>query len=714
MKNLFLPAIKLMNQLKFASKFVFISIFLIIPLGVSMYLFFSSNNIDLDFNQNERNGVEYNLPLKNFIIDVQEHRYKVDSYLKGNSSLKDEIIKLQANLDEDIKNVDEKDKKLNSALSVEDKWNEAKNAWLDLKEKAFNLTPEESFDLHTKLLNGHLLSLHLSVTDESNLTLDPDLDSYYLMDITMFRQMPLSEKLNIARNEAEKLASDKELTFDDKKALTILSTEIKTFSDTIDGDIVTAVAKNKGYIEQKTWKNRANVEPLSQSVKESSEATNALLKLINEKLIDAQVAGVSKQEVYEVATKAIESNFNLYNKVSEGLDGILKARVDKYKENNSIVIVVIIIGLPLILYFYIAFSLSIIQSIIAVEKATLKVAEGDLTTKLEINSRDELGRMGKSYNKMIEALNNTIALNKNMVKEVASASKDLADSIEQSAKATEQVTMTIQSMAEGADIQVNAADVSSRLMEEMAQGVEDIARRASVVSTSTQDASKEAEQGNVLITEAVDQMNSINLSVGNLAKVVRTLSERSQSIGQTLEIITGIANQTNLLALNAAIEAARAGEHGRGFAVVAEEVRKLAELSAESVHQIAKLNKEIQNDTETAVQAMNKGSNEVERGITIIHETGESFQKILTGVRSVVDEIQIVSSAALQISSSSNEVKNSVEEMNRVARDSVASAQSVAATSEEQMGTAENILSLADSLSDMSNELQKLINTFKV
>lgn len=714
MKSFFLPAISLMNRLRFASKFAVISLFLIIPFGVSLYLFFSVNNHQIDFNQNERNGVEYNLPLKNFIMYVQDHRDKMDLYLKGNSSIKQDITSLQGKIDAVAKQIDEKDQKLNSALSVEDRWKKAKADWETLKGKAFDLTAEESYKLHTDLINNHLLALHVYVNDKSNLTLDPDLDSYYLMDITMFVQMPYSEKLDKARHEAMALASKGEITFSDKKELTSLTTEIQGLSDRIKGDIDIAVRENKSYLEQPVWKDRADVEPVSKDVEESTGATEAFLEAINGNLIDVDVPGITPEEIKALGNKAIEANFSLYDKASEGLDGILKARVDNYKNNNKIVMTVVIIGIPLVFYFYIAFSLSIIESASIIEQATLKIAEGDLTTKVDIRAKDELGQVGTAYNRMLEALNSTIASNKKLAVEVAATSKELAESVDQSARATEQVTMTMQGMAEGAEIQVRAADKSSQLMEEMAQGVQDIASRASVVSVSTVEAAKEAEQGNVLIKKAVEQMNSINVSVKNLSSVVRALSERSQSIGQTLEIITGIASQTNLLALNAAIEAARAGEHGRGFAVVAEEVRKLAELSAESVHQIATLNKEIQNDTVRAVDAMDEGAKEVNNGIAVINETGEAFQRILKGVRNVADEIQKVSAASQQISASSDEVKSAVVEMNRIARESVASAQSVAATSEEQMGTAENIATLADTMSDMAGNLQKLINTFKV
>ena len=137
-------------------------------------------------------------------------------------------------------------------------------------------------------------------------------------------------------------------------------------------------------------------------------------------------------------------------------------------------------------------------------------------------------------------------------------------------------------------------------------------------------------------------MESINNNVDTLALVVEGLGKRSFEIGAITEVITAIADQTNLLSLNAAIEAARAGEHGRGFAVVSDEVRKLAEQSAQSAQQISQLITLIQEETKKAVKSMEKVSTEVEQGTSAVNEAGKSFNQIQATVNDVTLQVEEV------------------------------------------------------------------------
>ncbi|QDS37979.1 methyl-accepting chemotaxis protein [Brevibacillus brevis] len=192
------------------------------------------------------------------------------------------------------------------------------------------------------------------------------------------------------------------------------------------------------------------------------------------------------------------------------------------------------------------------------------------------------------------------------------------------------------------------------------------------------------------------------------------MGERSEEIVKIVDVITGIASQTNLLALNAAIEAARAGENGRGFAVVADEVRKLAEQSEESAKQIAHLVHEIQNNTNHAVGTMSKVNQNVQSGISVVHEAGESFQKIVNKIQHVTDQIQEVSALAEEMSASSEEISATVSEFGRISKETAGNSQLVAASSEEQLATMEEISASTQSLNILAQELQEITGTFKV
>ncbi|MGE5508070.1 MAG: methyl-accepting chemotaxis protein [Chitinophagales bacterium] len=140
--------------------------------------------------------------------------------------------------------------------------------------------------------------------------------------------------------------------------------------------------------------------------------------------------------------------------------------------------------------------------------------------------------------------------------------------------------------------------------------------------------------------------DAVGRTVEGFSGTIRSLGERSQQIGQIVDLITGIADQTYLLALNAAIEGARAGEQGRGFAVVAEEVRKLAEQSAQAAQRIAELVKEIRDDTAQVVDAMDQENQQVTEGIGVVKEAGGAFRRLVDGISRLNDQTAKVTGAA--------------------------------------------------------------------
>jgi len=198
------------------------------------------------------------------------------------------------------------------------------------------------------------------------------------------------------------------------------------------------------------------------------------------------------------------------------------------------------------------------------------------------------------------------------------------------------------------------------------------------------------------------------------AQVVKKLGERSKDIGQIVATISGIASQTNLLALNAAIEAARAGEQGRGFAVVAEEVRKLAEQSEVAAKQIARLIEEIRLDTDQAVVAMDKGTQEVKIGTQVVTSAGESFQEIVVFINQISQQIQEVYSAAQQMGHTNQEIVTTIDDINIVTQNNASEVQTVSAATEEQSASIEEIASSSHALAKLAEELQSAIHRFTV
>lgn len=350
-----------------------------------------------------------------------------------------------------------------------------------------------------------------------------------------------------------------------------------------------------------------------------------------------------------------------------------------------------------------------------VAQSAKKIASGDLTVEnIEVKNRDEIGDLANSFNQMAKSLREMIKKVEKNAEQVAASAEELTASAEQTSKAVEHVAESTQEVAAGMDKQVQNVEETSQTINEMSVGIQQIANNAQIVSSSAMDASEKASEGGRLLKTAVRQMHTINQTVDGLSKVVGELGERSKEINQIIAVITDIASQTNLLALNAAIEAARAGEHGRGFAVVAEEVRKLAEQSAQSAKQIYQLISTIQEETNLTVQSMDAAKGEVLSGIEVVNTAGNSFAQIERSINNVTVQIQEVSSAVQQMAASSEQIVQSMKMITQISESSSAQTMAVSSATEEQLASMEEITSAANSLTKMAEALQSLIEKFKI
>ncbi|BAU29074.1 methyl-accepting chemotaxis protein [Aneurinibacillus soli] len=405
------------------------------------------------------------------------------------------------------------------------------------------------------------------------------------------------------------------------------------------------------------------------------------------------------------------------NKAVELIDKHTAMDLDKINKSNFVTNAILRTLVPVSVIFGLIVMILLLRSIKPLELLQNEfkaIANGDLTQPLDIKSKDEIGELSRSVNAMIENLRSAISTINNSSHQVSAAAEELLTSSEHTHQATEHITITIEELASGTDKQVQSVEETSQIVDEMSSRVQQISIRTQDVSTTATHALEKAMEGNQAIQTTIQQMNSISETVEGFTQKIKELGERSNEIGEIVEVITSIAGQTNLLALNAAIEAARAGEQGKGFAVVADEVRKLAEQSAQSSEQIARLITGIQVDTNAAVISTENVTKEVEEGIHVVHITGEYFKQIENEIDQVANQIKDVSDSVRQISLGTDQVVYSINTVTGVAEVAASRTQSVSAATKEQFVSIDDIISAATSLSKMSENLQTLIERFKV
>ncbi|MFH1851619.1 MAG: methyl-accepting chemotaxis protein [Candidatus Neomarinimicrobiota bacterium] len=312
--------------------------------------------------------------------------------------------------------------------------------------------------------------------------------------------------------------------------------------------------------------------------------------------------------------------------------------------------------------------------------------EGDLTRRLDLDSKDELGQLARWFNIFVDKLHSVISQVKISSEQVTTASQEISASSEE--------------LASGAEEQQSQTSEVATSVEEMAATILQSSNNTNTASASAKKAANVATNGGGIVQQTIAGMQRISDAVRSSAQRIEELGRQSEEIGQIIKVIDDIADQTNLLALNANIEAARAGEQGRGFAVVADEVRVLAERTTKATAEIAEMIKGIQGSTGTAVSAMDDGIKEVNSGVELAGKAGSALEEIIAVVNEVDNVISQVAAAAEQQSAGAEEISANVEGISTVTKQS--------ATSAQQMASA------AQQLSEESEALNALIKQFKL
>ncbi|MFZ4535901.1 methyl-accepting chemotaxis protein [Propionivibrio sp.] len=316
---------------------------------------------------------------------------------------------------------------------------------------------------------------------------------------------------------------------------------------------------------------------------------------------------------------------------------------------------------------------------------TRRIAAGDLTTEVVCAPGDS--------NSVLAGMKEMQQTLRKMIQEVQRDAEQLSAASGELTSASDEVALRSRQQSDGAASMAAA-------VEEMTVSIDQVAENAHEARGISVQASDLSLAGTQIIESAASEMHSISNAVQSSSAIIEDLGRQSEKISSIVKTIKEIADQTNLLALNAAIEAARAGEQGRGFAVVADEVRKLAERTTLSTTEIASMVGKIQDGARNAVNSMQSGVVQASKGVELATQAGQSINDIRAGSMRVTEVVNSISDAIREQGTVSNEIAKSIEH--------------VAQMSEESASAVQHTAQAAQHLKELSTSLHNSVSRFKL
>lgn len=619
---------------------------------VAVPLFFqlSQSEALIRSSQKEVAGLVPARDLLRLIQLTQQHRGLSAGYLGGKTAVKSTREVKQREVDQLAERIAVQFQSETEGVSPEmrSSWQEGQNQWRRLRDQvdAKALSASESSTQHASVIVKYFQVID-ALLDTSGLILDPQADTYYLVVASLQRLPALTEALGQTRARGAGFLAEGQISQSGRGVMAGLAQQ--------SADQAEAMTRAFGKVFAANDQIKLELNHLVDGLR---DPTNSVINLASTELVNADTLQYAATAYISQFTKTIDAIFVVEDKALAQLDEALLQRIQKMRRDQytQFGLLGFLLGAVALLARQIALSITLPLAR-AVDVAQ-KIAEGDLTGRVPVNGKDEIAQLMTSLIRMKDSLGRVVGEVRGNAESVSVASNEIALGNNHLSQRTEQQAASL---------------------EETASSMEQLT--TTVLRNTTR-----AQEANVLAQDACRLAMCSGDAVDKVVETMRDIDASSSRISEIISVIDGIAFQTNILALNAAVEAARAGEQGRGFAVVANEVRNLAQRSAEAA-------KEIKTLITTSVEKVDVGSH-------VVEDAGETMQQAVRSIQQVAEAIAQITGASIDQSDGLAQINTAISHMDQLTQQNAALVEQAAAA--------------ADSLRSQAGQLSTLVQVFKV